>query len=414
MRQQRINGSVQMSSDLQQGYWKDDTVTDGLHALLIGVSNYPFAAGGQQADPAKENFNIRQLTAPARTVVDIANWLIDNRSSLCYPLKSVRVLASPSTTELINDPSLQQIPVATLSNVSAAAKAWQKQAAESRASSTLFYFSGHGIRRSKDDSALLLEDFLGPESSTDLDRAISVNNIYNGMANFKSLRNLARTQFYFIDACRTEIENLAVFETQETAAIFKIDRGGVDERFAPIFFASAPGYGTFGVPGGQTLFGRDLLRCLAGGGSEKLVLADGKRGWFVTVGKINDAMAKIVNAFNDDIGIPDYRTYTIEKFDGRGFNRPIYAVPDVPKVTCKLNLKPPDASKFVSIRFDLADALSPSVIPTLSSPLICVKEAGIYAIDGVVQDGAMNGYRDSPRELVNVMPPFFDYALNFG
>jgi hypothetical protein len=396
-----------------QPFWSNPKASNGLHALLVGVSRYPFAHGGDAEHLAKENFGIGQLSAPARTVMDLANWLIQNSDALVFPLKSIRLLASPSKGEIDADGALAGLPEATLKNVGAAAKAWRADAAESKDSAALFYFAGHGIQRTRGDSVLLLQDFLDPASGTDLERTVSVINIYNGMANFTEFPNLARTQFYFIDACRSDIPQLAVFETQEPTALFRIEKGGVDDRTAPIFFASVAGRETYGVKGGQTLFGRDLLSCLSGGGADKVNLRTGQNGWYVTLDKLVGAMSMMVNSFNADYGY-QLRSLNVDKLEARTLGQLICSLPSVPKVSCKLELLPEQAASFVSIKFDTPYAQQPFEIMTPGTPYTCVKEAGIYAIDGSVVPSHRNLYKDYPRALVHVEPPFFNHSLQFS
>src|SRR4051794_12235067 len=77
----------------------DDIERDGpgLHALLIGVSKYPHLRGGD--DEAEETYGLGQLVSPARTVRDLADLLLRDRASLSPPLKTCRLLVSPSTSE---------------------------------------------------------------------------------------------------------------------------------------------------------------------------------------------------------------------------------------------------------------------------------------------------------------------------
>jgi len=393
-------------------FFRSNSESHGLHALLIGVSHYPFADGGEE--PVAETFGIGQLSAPARTVIDLAELLRDSMTNLAFPLRTIRVLASPSQEEIKKNISLATLPPATLENVQSAAKAWQADAATSRNNATLFYFAGHGIQRSRGDSVLLLEDFLKPKgAATDLAYTVNVNNIYNGMANFRTFPKLANTQFYFIDACRSDILNLRDFETQETAPIFKVEAGGIDDRIAPVFFASAAGRETYGVKGGLTLFGEDLIACLKGSASDKLIRANGQKGWFVTIGTLADAMSKMVNAFNARMPIP-IRSLNVDKFTATALEQIICELKAPPKVRCTLNLKPPEVSQFASIRFDRPGVASPMLICNPSNPHSCVVDAGIYAIDAFVPSTLKSLYPDLSEELVNVKPPFFDYALRFA
>jgi hypothetical protein len=393
-------------------YFRDDKLDYGLHALLIGVSNYPFAKDGSQHNPERDNFGIGQLSTPARTVMAIAKWLVDHKDRLAFPLKSVRVVLAPSETEAGESAEMGDLPHADLAGVSAAAKDWQRDAAESKDGAALFYFAGHGIQRSRGDSVLLLADFLDPSSNTDLDRTINVENIYNGMGNFRSFPNLARTQFYFIDACHSDIESLAKFEDQDTAALFKVERGGIDDRIAPIFYSSGAGMTGWAPRDQKTLFGSDLLSCLEGGGAENVNLANGETGWVVTVGKLHDGMLKMVNAFNASKGYK-IRSCRIDKFSPEALAQPLCTLSAPPTVRCTLDLHPPESCKWALLTFGVPED-PPITFPALQSPFECTKEAGIYTLGATFDVTSQNQYRAFANRLVVVMPPFFDYRLPFA
>ena len=122
-------------------FWEDLAFEGpGLHVLLIVVSNYPYAAAGELQ--AEETYGLGQLAAPARTVKDIADWLIKHARDLALPLRSIRLLASPSPLEISNNESLKNLVPATLQNVQAAMISWRKEASRSPDNATLFYFAG--------------------------------------------------------------------------------------------------------------------------------------------------------------------------------------------------------------------------------------------------------------------------------
>jgi hypothetical protein len=66
-----------------ESYWESGSHAPGLHAFLIGVSSYPFAAGGERE--VADTYGIGQLTSPASTVAHIATWLLQNSASLAFP-----------------------------------------------------------------------------------------------------------------------------------------------------------------------------------------------------------------------------------------------------------------------------------------------------------------------------------------
>jgi hypothetical protein len=63
----------------------------GTHALVIGVSDYPFADGPDASDLG-ESFELQNLTSAARSASEVAAWLLNEYSNREVPLASLRVL----------------------------------------------------------------------------------------------------------------------------------------------------------------------------------------------------------------------------------------------------------------------------------------------------------------------------------
>src|SRR5690606_6608844 len=89
---------------------------------------------------------------------------------------------------------------ATADAFRAAADAWRADARAHRGGATFFYFAGHGVQRTRDDAVLLLEGFGAPGPA--LQHAAATRNLLDGMAPAPSQQEIARTQFYFVDARR--------------------------------------------------------------------------------------------------------------------------------------------------------------------------------------------------------------------
>jgi hypothetical protein len=394
-----------MSGDTASCYFRDDQAKSGLHALLIGVSRYPFV----------EKVGMEDLFGPSLSVVEMAEWLVANRNALSAPLKSVRVLASPLAEEIEANPALSPCPRAQLQTVRTVAREWQQDAAEAPESATLFYFAGHGIQRSKGDSVLLLEDFLDPDSNIDLERTIGVNNIYNGMGNFRRFPQLAKTQFYLIDACRMDLDTLRLgdFEAQEPTPLFMVERGGVDDRTAPIFFAAAAGKPAWNQKGVSTLFWQDLRACLDGQASETRSLGNGRKEWVVTVGQLNDSLCKMVNRFNTAHGL-DMRSFNLDKFSASALSATIRRLDKPPMVPCRVELLPEEAAGHVTLTIDLPGVKAPTAIPANSARVSFELEANIYRIGGTVDPQFKASYRDPVPDFLPIEPPFFNYEMRLA
>ena len=93
---------------------------------------------------------------------------------------------------------------------------WRDRVGKSKNNLALFYFSGHGIQRDKEDAVLMLQDFAEPGARSILKRAVAFNDIFKGMAPSTDFPNIGMTQLYFIDACRNLPEQIKNFP--DTAA----------------------------------------------------------------------------------------------------------------------------------------------------------------------------------------------------
>src|SRR5262249_21980166 len=129
-------------------------------------------------------------------------------------------------------------------------------------------------------------------------------NIRGGMAPAPELPDIARTQFYFVDACRVRPDQFSRFEAMGTTDVFDVSLGGKDDRSSPIYFASISNQVANAVPGDQTLFSRGLLECFNGEAGEALEEAEnGEVQWGVTVNSLSEQLAAYkIDALNRTFG----------------------------------------------------------------------------------------------------------------
>jgi hypothetical protein len=234
----------------------------GLHAVLIGVSDYAHLPSAD--DPPGEGLAaLRKLRSSSLSAYALFRKLeaLDAEGRLVRPLATVRFLNSPAPEELAKGPALAGLGApATRTGIAQALAAWRTDVATSRDNQSLFYFCGHGIRRSLEESILLAADFLDPTPGIPkLFNSFRLSNIRNGMVPGPSFPEIGREQFYFVDACREKPDALDTLDTTETPKIFDAELGGLDDRRAPVFFATMTGGLAAGLPAQPTFFADALI-----------------------------------------------------------------------------------------------------------------------------------------------------------
>ena len=303
----------------------------GMHALVVGVSAYPHLAGG--ADPVADPWGMGQLTSTASSAHMIFEWL--KAAQLPVPLATCRLLLSPSPGEAALSGVAEP---ATVDNLIREADAWRRDASTNRDNATLFYFAGHGIQRTKEDAVLCLQDFRRTPGPA-LRHAVDLATIRAGMSPAPARNDIARTQFYFVDACRVQPAEQSKFEPMETSTVFDRDLGGQDDRAAPIFYSSISNHMAQALPGAQTLFSNALLDCLRGAGGDSLGEdAAGNPRWGVSVAGLHRALGIRIDDLNRQFGAD--QTYTT---GGQFADVTICLLPSAPMVDVALSIEPEGA-----------------------------------------------------------------------
>ena len=370
----------------------------GLHAFIVGASSYPFLTGGAKVQP--NTYGMRQLSAAATSADRVWQWIRNNSARLATPLATCRLLLSPSPSE-----SGLTAPVepATLANFLRDAAGWREDARTHRDNATLFYFAGHGIQRDKDDSLLLLEDFNEPGGGI-LRNAVDMHTLGYGMSPSKSQPDIARTQLYFIDACRLQPEDLRDFERQNPTAVFTVELNGRDDRSAPVFYAALPNSAAYAVPDWQNLFSMALLKCLDGAGAESVEdPTNGTRRWRVSVYSLTYALQREMRDLKNRLGgdqefVPS----------GAFLQAPICYFPAAPSVDITLVIDPAAASKVCELEVVNWNGVSMHEPAPLSPhPYSKSLPAGSYYFNLRFQPGS--GYVPV-RKVEPIFPPRWEWT----
>lgn len=250
----------------------------GVHLLIVGVSDY-LNLPGHQDMPREETWFLNKLTSPALSAFKIHQFL--TRGPLALPLKTARLLLSPSQVELNAAPALATAGAgrASRAEFEVDALAWREDAKANPGDMTIFYFSGHGMQRGPEDGVLMLEDFLAPGGI--LNKCFEVSDLKAGMAPSRTFPDIALTQFYFVDACMAREAVQTKYVSLTVPEVFSAELNIVDRRWAPLIFSAVDGAVSLGLNGKPSHFAEALTLALERGAEEAVEL-NGNTVWPVT------------------------------------------------------------------------------------------------------------------------------------
>jgi hypothetical protein len=186
----------------KKGLWRPPaTRVAGVHALLIGISNYPHLAGGR-GPFARDPGGMGQLEVCALTAARVFDWLNKTGGLAGAPLATCRLLLAPRDGERAEVDRLTNgyYDAGDFTSVRAAIEAWRDSvfaaANENDANVAFFFFSGHGVEHLGSPS-LLASDILNPQSAGGATSAISFEPLCKAVKTLGIDRALL-----LIDACR--------------------------------------------------------------------------------------------------------------------------------------------------------------------------------------------------------------------
>jgi hypothetical protein len=329
-----------------------------LHALIVGVSAYPHLPGGT-GSPAEADYGMTQLSASAASAAELERWLRAAGDRLAVPLGTVRMLVSPSPGELARDPGLEGRPGGGREDLRQAALAWREDCASDPENIALFYFAGHGLERSKRDMVMLCSDF-GDLSGDPLYNAVGLHNLYFGMALADERPRMARTQLWFVDACRVHPRAFAQLVDPEASKPFESRPPRSERRCAPVYFGALPGEAAFAIPDERTFFNQALIESLDHAGGVK---DEGGTEWKVTANSLLRGMQAAIEPINARLGTEQ------EIWDGGQMEDPdrrIARLDGVPEVDVSFELAPAAAAAMVDLA--VSDLAGKSMLGPRLSP----------------------------------------------
>lgn len=117
---------------------------------------------------------------------------------------------------------------------------------------------------------------------------------------------MAQTQFYFVDACRSYMDEFGQRFYGNGLSVPLEYPGKEDRRAAPIFYGAVSGATAKGIAGNGTLFARALMSCLSG----KVESAIEKRGsvQLITAHNLATALQNTLETLAADAGVEQWFT----------------------------------------------------------------------------------------------------------
>ena len=347
----------------------------GIHALIAGVSFYKHLPGGDpNATPAKEDLGLLQLDSTARSAHAVSQWLVtaDQEKRLPLPLATLRMVLSPSPAET----GLTAVDPCTWEDFAREAGAWRQSASHNPADMTFFYYSGHGVQLPPRRSIILMSDYGAPSGGGELDRAVDMQHVFDGMGPPADVgKTVARTQLYFVDACRSTVPQLPDLEWDSVRKIWRTPPVGADDRTFPIFFGAIPGAAANAIPEKQTLFSMALIDCLNRLGAVGPEGADAR--WRVTSHSLNDALEVAIRQLNkkyEHLG-------ATQGFSPEGQSKRIVLayLNEPPEVEIEFKIDPTQAVQFFGIEiFDRLNRPVKTITPVAPHPHRDRLRAGLY------------------------------------
>jgi hypothetical protein len=301
-----------------------DPTAPQTHALVIGVGAYPHLLGGTvvEREPATVLRGLGQLTSPVVSASDFALWLTRHADGFVKPLASVQLLLSPGTA-VVPENVPAGVEAATFTNIRAAFKNWVERCDQSSDNLGLFFFCGHGVQA---EVMLLLPEDFGEDSNAPWDTAIDFSTTFTGMNDCK-----AKTQCYFLDACRERpIEVLKTVGGAHGRPLKTTQQLRFTPRDAPVLLSAPQGWQAQGPANEKSYFTEALIRSLEGFGANRKV----GHNWIVRTNSLVEAVKELMKRA---------RTGYCTNEGASQFSTDLLALPGPAWVLADVLCEPPDA-----------------------------------------------------------------------
>ncbi|MET0072139.1 MAG: caspase family protein [Candidatus Thiodiazotropha sp.] len=366
----------------------------GTHALVIGVSRYPYADGDEATDFGEQS-GLENLSSAARSASEFAAWLLKEYHNPEAELKSLHVLLSPADGEVIH-PEIEALLPAPYAATRAAVRGELisfREMCRKQEDVGIVYVAGHGVQLSKRGAIVLLEDFAAEGQMDRLEGAIDMVGCHAGMNG----NEYAAHQYWFVDACRQRPAYARKFESMTGALTFGDEPNG-QVHSAPLFLASSTRESAFAERGGTSLFSRAVLAALRGDGARGPDEGPGDE-WTVPVSRLVELLNDSVQALAGEHGEEQRVDIT-----GRVNEAVIHRFREQPDVHLQLSMEPGPAAASTTIEL-LLDGNSPVDPPPSEWPIDQRVPAGLYQLKVQFHD-----HYNNVSTLLNIKP--LEYRAN--
>jgi hypothetical protein len=354
-----------------------------LHALVIGVADYPHLLDGSGA-LARDPLNLGQITTSRHTALRVAEWLMTNYKNPAKPLGSVELLLSPSEEVRNSVGAPVRVEPGTQSNIEQAFKRWRERCSANAENTAFFYFCGHGLQ--KDEQFLLPQDFGDPNEGSLWRNCINFDATRVGMRSCK-----AQTQVFFVDACReTPFGVLDKLNVQ--GQILCDAQFGDKVKCSAAYYATTQGKQAFGPGDGITYFCRAVLKCLDG-----LASVSSMNKWVVTTYSLAKSLGEVMEHYAEKYNEPLDCNPDVS---GQG----IVNVPGVGSVIASIQCSSNEANNAAEIELR-KNGVSHKVALSEAKPLIREVEPGDWEVEVTFPGG---GYPAQPPIRCVLMPAVFE------
>jgi hypothetical protein len=373
------------------------------HALILGIGEYRHLSGHPTGPRLANPMELEQLTSPPHSARRMADWLIEELHNPDAPLGSIEMLVSPAMpydlpagarSPLANGGASVPVEAATMANIKGAFNRWVDRCDEREGNVAIFFFSGHGLAR--DTQVLLAEDF-GAEPRRPFENSLDFDMMHLGMAEIR-----ARTQCFFVDACRNVPRELLAKDIEGWKPFGGRDVRVPGGRDAPIIWAAVHNDSAYGLAGSPTYFTEALIRALDGLAADK----QGCRPWTIRTSRIGEAVKRLVDRM-DEKGRLRQRCEP----DGPTLGHIIHVLKkgQRPAVPIRLGCDPNEATSHASFRLRSPRAPGPEYErgPRPGAWEVTLP-ADVYQFEAVFSSGI---YEDVVDEQFWVHPPEIDQMV---